>query len=158
MKSSKPIATPRVVNEKLSNNEVGSKVDASVYRSLIGSPLYLCATRLDLMFAANFLSRFMYSPSQNHLGVVKRVLRQEVVAQSSTETEYISTGAIAKQAIRLRKLLIDLRQSQEDATVIWVYNKSVIAIAKNPVQHERTKHSNVKFHAIREAENNGEVN
>ena len=36
-------------------------------------------------------------------------------------------------------------------------NKSAIAIAKNLVQHGRTKHINVKFHAIRQAEKEGEV-
>ena len=80
------------------------------------------------------------------------------MAQSSAEAEYISAAAAANQAIWLRKLLTDLGQNQADATVIWVDNKSAIAIAKNPVQHGRTKHINVKFHAIREAEKNGEVN
>ncbi|KAL2238346.1 UNVERIFIED_CONTAM: hypothetical protein Sindi_1026300 [Sesamum indicum] len=98
MKSSKPIATPLVVNDKLSNNEVGSKEDASVHRRLIGSLLDLCATRLDLMFSTSLLLRFMHSPSQNHLGAAKRVLsgifpwnsrKQEVVVQSSAKAEYI---------------------------------------------------------------------
>ena len=84
--------------------------------------------------------------------------KKEVVAQSSAKAEYISAAATANQAIWLRKLLTDLGQNQADATVIWVDNKSAIAIAKNPVQHGRTKHINVKFHAIREAEKNGEVN
>ena len=74
--------------------------------------------------------------------------KQEVVAQSSAEAEYISAAAAANQAIWLRKLLTDLGQNQADATVIWVDNKSAIAIAKNHVQHGRTKHINVKFHAI----------
>ena len=41
---------------------------------------------------------------------------------------------------------------------IWFDNKSAIAITKNPVQHGKTKHIRVKFHAIREAEKLGEVN
>ena len=41
--------------------------------------------------------------------------------------------------------------------VLWCDNKSAISIAKNPIQHGRTKHINVKFHAIREAEKNGDV-
>lgn len=41
--------------------------------------------------------------------------------------------------------------------MIYCDNKSAIAIAENPVQHGRTKHINVKYHAIREAEKNGEV-
>ena len=52
-----------------------AKVEISVYRSLIGSLLYLTATRPDLMFAASFLSRFMNSPSENHYGAAKIMLR-----------------------------------------------------------------------------------
>ena len=54
-------------------------------------------------------------------------------------------------------MLADLSQVQSCATIIQVDNKSAIAIAKNPVQHGRTKHINVKFHAIRQAEKEGEV-
>lgn len=57
----------------------------------------------------------------------------------------------------LRKILADLGQEQDEATVILVDNKSAIAIAKNHVQYGKTKQINVKFHAIREAKNNGEV-
>ena len=48
-------------------------------------------------------------------------------------------------------------QNQYEATAIWVDNKLAIAITKNPVQHGRTKHIKVKFHAMREAERLGEV-
>ena len=77
-----------------------------------------------------------------------------MVAQSTTESEYI---AAANQAVCLRKVFADLSQVQHCATIIQVDNKSAIAIAKNLVQHGRTKHINVKFHAIRQAEKEGEV-
>ena len=80
--------------------------------------------------------------------------KQDVVAQSIVESEHI---AAANQAVWLRKVLADLSQVQHCATIIQVDNKSAIAIAKNPVQHGRTKHINVKFHAIRQAEKEGEV-
>jgi len=51
------------------------KADGKVYRSLIGSLLYLTATCPDIQFAVNYLSRFMQEPSQNHFVVAKRVLR-----------------------------------------------------------------------------------
>ena len=159
MERCKPVTTPLVVNEKLSKNEEDDKADAFVYRSIIGSLLYLSATRPDLMFTSSLLSRFMHSPSQTHLGAAKRALRyirgttdyglwfskneseklkgyadsdwagssddakstsgymfslgsgvfswnskkQDVVAQSSAEAEYISAAAAANQAIWLRK-------------------------------------------------------
>ncbi|KAJ9678984.1 hypothetical protein PVL29_021029 [Vitis rotundifolia] len=80
--------------------------------------------------------------------------KQEVVAQSIVEAEYISLAAAANQGIWLRKLLTDLGQEQSSPTELCCDNKSAIAIAQNPVQHGRTKHINVKFHSIREAEKN----
>ncbi|KAL4342059.1 hypothetical protein GQ457_08G024400 [Hibiscus cannabinus] len=78
--------------------------------------------------------------------------KQQVMAQSTTEVEYIIAASVANQAIWLRNLLSDLGFKQESAIVLLCDNKSAIAIAENPVQHGRTKHINVKFHAIREAE------
>ncbi|GJR08707.1 retrovirus-related pol polyprotein from transposon RE1 [Tanacetum coccineum] len=82
--------------------------------------------------------------------------KQSVVAQSSAEAEYISVAGAVNHAIWIRKLLSDLDLTQEGPTAIFCDNKSAIAIAENPVQHERTKHINVKYHAIREAEKNEE--
>ncbi|GJS47878.1 retrovirus-related pol polyprotein from transposon RE1 [Tanacetum coccineum] len=83
--------------------------------------------------------------------------KQSVVAQSSAEAEYISVAGAVNHAIWIRKLLSDLDLTQEGPTAIFCDNKSAIAIAENPVQHGRTKHINVKYHAIREAEKNEEV-
>ncbi|XP_074341823.1 secreted RxLR effector protein 161-like [Apium graveolens] len=65
----------RVVSEKLSKDDGTSRVDNSLYRSLVGSLLYLTATRPDIMFAATLLSRFMQNPSQIHFRAAKRILR-----------------------------------------------------------------------------------
>ena len=54
MERCKPISTPLVHNEKILKFEGGNKADPAVYRSLIGSLLYLTATRPDLIFAASF--------------------------------------------------------------------------------------------------------
>jgi len=50
-------------------------VNASIYRSLIGSLLYLLATRPDIMYATSVLSRFMHLPIEIHLKAAKRILR-----------------------------------------------------------------------------------
>jgi len=68
------MATPLPVNEKLKKEDGGNKVDATLYRSLVGNLLYLTATRSDIMFAACLLSRFMHSPSHFHFAAAKRVL------------------------------------------------------------------------------------
>jgi hypothetical protein len=71
----KPMATPLVVNEKLKKEDGGKKVDATLYKSLVGNLLYLTATRPDVMFATSLLSRFMHYPSHFHFAAAKRVLR-----------------------------------------------------------------------------------
>ncbi|KAG6419902.1 hypothetical protein SASPL_116414 [Salvia splendens] len=75
MSDCNPTLIPLVVNEKMKKEDGEKKIDASIYRSMVGSLLYLCETRPDIMFACSMLSRFMNSPSQIHLGVAKRVLR-----------------------------------------------------------------------------------
>ena len=50
-------------------------MDASLYKSIVGSLLYLTAIRPDLMFSASLLSRFIQNPSKIHTGIAKRVLR-----------------------------------------------------------------------------------
>ncbi|KAF7831773.1 putative mitochondrial protein [Senna tora] len=71
----KSVPTPLIPNTKLSKPEEDEKVDGSIYRSLVGSLLYLTATRLDLMFAASLLSRYMQTPGEVHMGVARCVLR-----------------------------------------------------------------------------------
>ena len=62
----------------------------------------------------------------------------------------MALGAAAYQAIRIKKLLTDLRRSKTDATEIQCDSVSVIAIAKNPVYHGMSKHITIKHHFIRE--------
>ena len=71
MASCNPISTPLVVNEKLKKEDGEKMVDETHFRSLVGNLLYLTATRSDIMFVANLLSRFMHYPSHLHLGAAK---------------------------------------------------------------------------------------
>ena len=83
--------------------------------------------------------------------------KQETVAQSTAEAEYIAAAAAVNQAVWLRKILANLNQNQSDATEICCDNQSAVAMAKNPVFHGRTKHIKIKYHFVREAEAEGEV-
>ncbi|GJV89558.1 retrovirus-related pol polyprotein from transposon TNT 1-94 [Tanacetum coccineum] len=57
MSECKPKDTPLVFNEKLMKEDESSKVDATLYRSLVWKLLYLTSTRLGIMFAARLLTR-----------------------------------------------------------------------------------------------------
>jgi len=83
-------------------------------------------------------------------------LSMEELARS-LEAEYVAASWSVCRAVWLRNLLSKLELKQEKGTVIRVDNKSVIELAKNPVNHERSKHIDVRFHFIREQVKEGNV-
>ncbi|KAM2091058.1 hypothetical protein ACFX1T_029593 [Malus domestica] len=207
LKECKSVATPLATNERLSKVDGSEPADEGEYRQLIGSLLYLTATRPDVMFAASILARFMHNPTKKHMGTAKRVLRyiqgtidfgivfkrgkattligycdsdwagseddmrstsgyaftlgsgmfswasikQNTVALSTAEAEYVSAAEATSQAKWLRFVLEDFGEEQVEGTQILCDNTSAIAMAKNPVFHQKTRHINRKFHFIREA-------
>ncbi|KAL5559114.1 hypothetical protein UlMin_035325 [Ulmus minor] len=66
--------------------------------------------------------------------------KQPIVTLSSCEAEYVAATSCVCHAIWLRNLLKELSITQEEPTKICVDNKSAIALAKNPVFHNRSKH------------------
>ncbi|KAI5343806.1 hypothetical protein L3X38_011682 [Prunus dulcis] len=75
LKQCKPVSTPLVASEKLCKDDGSEPADENKYRQMVGSLLYLIATRTDIMFAASLLARFMHCPTKKHYGTAKRVLR-----------------------------------------------------------------------------------
>jgi len=59
----------------LSKEDTGSKVDQKLYRGIIGSLLYLTASRPDILFNVCLCARFQSDPRESHLTVVKRIFR-----------------------------------------------------------------------------------
>ena len=66
------------------------------------------------------------------------------------EAEYVAATSSVCHAVWLRSILKELHMSQEEATEIFVNNKSALALAKNPVFHDRSKHIDTRYHFIRE--------
>ena len=75
MSNCKSLSTPMAVNKKLSKYDESEKVDEKLYRSLVGSLIYLTNTRPDLVQAVSVVSRFMSEPNKTHFAVAKRILR-----------------------------------------------------------------------------------
>ncbi|GJZ42667.1 hypothetical protein Tco_0589922 [Tanacetum coccineum] len=67
--------TPIESNKPLVKDEDGVDVDVHVYRSMIGSLMYLTASRPDIMFAVCAYARFQVTPKASHLNAVKRIFR-----------------------------------------------------------------------------------
>ena len=83
--------------------------------------------------------------------------KQSIVTLSMCETEYVAVSWCVCHAIWLRNLLSKMELKQRGATVIQVDNKSAIELAKNPINHERSKHIDVRFHFIRDHVKEGNV-
>jgi hypothetical protein len=75
MKDAKPAKTPMGTDEHLDLNAGGKVVDQKVYQSMIGSLLYLCASRPDIMLSVCICARFQSDPKEYHLVAVKRIFR-----------------------------------------------------------------------------------
>ncbi|XP_073107386.1 secreted RxLR effector protein 161-like [Elaeis guineensis] len=75
MNKCKAVSTPMALNEKLQQDDRTKKVDATEFRSLIGSLIYLTNTRPDIMYSVSYVSRFMSNPSKLHLTTAKRILK-----------------------------------------------------------------------------------
>ena len=83
--------------------------------------------------------------------------KQEIVAQSTVEGEFIAATAAVNQALWLRKILVDINLEQNESTKIFVDNQAAIAISNNPIFHGKTKHFNIKLFFLREVQKNEDV-
>jgi hypothetical protein len=75
IKDAKPVKTLMGTDGHLDLNKGGKSVDQKAYRSMIGSLLYLCASRPDIMLSVCMCARFQSDPKECHLVAVKRILR-----------------------------------------------------------------------------------
>ncbi|WVZ75463.1 hypothetical protein U9M48_023513 [Paspalum notatum var. saurae] len=78
MGDSKPMTTPMSTNTALDADENGEAVDQKEFRGMIGSLLYLTATRPDILFAVCLCARYQTSPRTSHRQAVKRIFRLQV--------------------------------------------------------------------------------
>jgi hypothetical protein len=69
------VKNPIVPGFKLTKDEGGVQVDSTLYKQMVGSLMYLTATRPDLMFVVSLISRYMEHPTESHLLAAKRILR-----------------------------------------------------------------------------------
>jgi hypothetical protein len=210
MKDAKPIKTPMGTNGHLDLDTGGKSVDQKVYRSMIGSLLYLCASRPDIMLSICMCSTFQADPKEVHLRVVKRIMRylvytprfglwypkgstfdltgysdadwagckidrkstsgtcqflgrslvswaskkQNSVALSTAEAEYIVAGHCCAQLLRMRQTLRDYSYKLNKVPLLCD-NESAIRMADNPVEHSCTKHIDIQYHFLRDHQQRG---
>ena len=84
-------------------------------------------------------------------------LKQKVVALSTCEAEYVAAAIAACQAVWLRRLLGELTGAEARPPALMVDNQPAIALTKNLVHHDRSKHIDVKFHFLRDYIDGGQI-
>ena len=187
---------------KLNVDSSGVEVNATLYRSIIGSLLYLIASRPDIAFSVGVCARYKAALKESHLTAVKRIIRyvngtpdyglwylkdsnaclasysdadwagsvddrkstsggcfylgnnlvswmskkQNFVSLFTAEVEYIAVGSCCTQLLWM-KLLHDYGISQ-DTMCVFCDNTSAINLSKNPVQHSKSKHIEIRYHFI----------
>lgn len=75
MIESNAVSSPIVPGVKICRDDNGITVDETYYKQIVGSLMYLAATRPDMMFSVSLISRYMAKPTELHLQTAKRILR-----------------------------------------------------------------------------------
>ena len=88
-----------------------------------------------------------------------RSIKQSCIADSTMEAEYVATSEAAKEAIWLRKFLMELGVIAKaiDPMILYSDNSGAIAQAKEPRNHRKGKHIERKYHLVREIVQRGDI-
>ncbi|GKE23752.1 putative ribonuclease H-like domain-containing protein, partial [Tanacetum coccineum] len=86
----KTTSTPMETQKPLLKNENGEEVDVHMYRSMIGSLLYLTSSRPDIMFVVCACARYQVNPKVSHFHVLKRIFSD--YAGASLDRKSITGG------------------------------------------------------------------
>jgi hypothetical protein len=84
--------------------------------------------------------------------------KQKAVTKSSSEAKYMPSVVAASQVVWLRRVLEEVIGVQVPVPAIKMDNTAAIAIARNQVLHEHSKHIDVKFHFTKECVERGDIN
>ncbi|GJU06316.1 retrovirus-related pol polyprotein from transposon TNT 1-94 [Tanacetum coccineum] len=126
------VDTPMIENKKLDEDLQEKQVDAILYRGMIGSLMYLTASRPDLNYADTDMSLTAYADA-DHAGC------QDTRRSTSGSAQFLDYGF------------------QFNKIPLYCDNKSAIALCCNNVQHSRAKHIDIRYHFIKDQVENAIV-
>ncbi|GKC28131.1 retrovirus-related pol polyprotein from transposon TNT 1-94 [Tanacetum coccineum] len=155
------VDTPIIENKKLYEDLQGKPVDATLYRVMIGSLMYLTSSRPDLNHVVCLCARYQAKPTKKHLQAVKRIIQYlngtiNMGLWYSKDTDMSLTAYANADHAGCQ----DTRRNygfKFNKIPLYYDNKSAIALCCNNVQHSRAKHIDIRYHFIKEQVENGIV-
>ncbi|GJY51517.1 putative ribonuclease H-like domain-containing protein [Tanacetum coccineum] len=142
----KTTSTPMEPNKALIKDEEADSVDVHLYRSMIGSLMYLTASRPDIMFAVCACARFQVTPKMSHLHAVKRIFRYLKASLKENST----TGVVLFISKRLISWQCKKQTIVANSTTEAEYVAAANCCGQNLVFHSKTKHIEIRHHFIRD--------
>ncbi|GJY40128.1 retrovirus-related pol polyprotein from transposon TNT 1-94 [Tanacetum coccineum] len=158
----------------------GKLVNETSYKGMIGSLMYLTATRSDIQFSIVLCARYQSNPNESHLTAVKRILRclkgtptlglyypkcSGFDLKGYSNSDYASCNMDRKSTLAKAEYVVAawccasilwMKSHLSDYDIhyklvpIFCDNTSAIAISNNPVLHSRAKHIDIRYHFIRD--------
>ncbi|GJT21712.1 hypothetical protein Tco_0891649 [Tanacetum coccineum] len=164
----KKASTPMETSKSLLKDAEAKDVDVHLYRSMIGSLMYLTSSRPDIMFTVCACVRFQVTPKVSHFHAVKRIFRylkgqlklgfwylmdSSFDLEAYSDSDYASASLDRKSTtgvLWIQNQMLDYGYNFMN-TKIFIDNESTICIVKNPIFHSKTKHIEIRHHFIRDS-------
>ncbi|GKD77715.1 hypothetical protein Tco_1340336 [Tanacetum coccineum] len=166
LEDSKPMKTPISMETKLTKDEEGESVDNTKYRG---------TTHLGLWYPkGSGIETIVYAYSDHGGDYVNRKStsgicmfmgccltswfskKQTALAISTIEAEYVSAEKACQQSLWMKQATVDYGIRLDDIPIMCD-NKEAIDLSKNPVQHSRTKHIEIRHHFLRDNVQKGNI-
>ncbi|GJX12535.1 hypothetical protein Tco_0204293 [Tanacetum coccineum] len=176
----KTASTPMETSKPLMKDENAKDVDVYLYRSMIGSLMYLTSLRPDIIYLKGQPKLGLWYPKDSLFDLEAytdsdyagasldrksttggcqffrskliswKCKKQTIVANSTTEVEYVAASNCCKHVLWIQNQMLDYGYNFMN-TKISIDNESTICIVKNPVFHSKTKHIEIRHHFIRDS-------
>nr|GEY22683.1 hypothetical protein [Tanacetum cinerariifolium] len=132
----------------LGPDELGVFVNETLFRDMIGSLMYLIASRPNIQFSICLRARYQANPKESHLVVVKRIFRylKETLnlglhLKAYSDSDYAGCNLDRKSTSGTYQIL--------GGKLVPIFCDNTSAI-NNPVLHSRTKHIDIRYHFIKD--------
>ncbi|GKA89460.1 putative ribonuclease H-like domain-containing protein, partial [Tanacetum coccineum] len=172
--SVRTVNTPMETNKVLTKDKDGEDVDVHLYRSMIGSLMYLTSSRPYIMFSVCACLRFQVQPKVSHLNAVKRIFRylkgrpklglwypkdSPFILEAFSDSDYAgasfdrksTTGGCQFLGSRLISWQCKNQTVVANSTTEAEYIAASHCCGQNHVYHSKTKHIEIRHHFIRDS-------